>query len=189
MAPAAHRGFRPTRRDLYVACFSAACTLLWAQFMATDNLSALLAHTHDDRHWEVKDAMEFPLINPETLLPPSPPKAPTPPHSPPSAAAKKPQAPFQIMPSTEVVAHGDGWTIFDNLYMFNGTLLVVSDEDASSFPQPRMITSTGKCHYFIPLKLPFTQHNYRSCRRKRARESGRCGVFSLHVTINPLILT
>ncbi|KAF8316420.1 hypothetical protein DL93DRAFT_2056393 [Clavulina sp. PMI_390] len=47
------------------------------------------------------------------------------------------------MPPTTMIGHGDGWTLFDNLYMFNGTLLVVSDEDRDTFPETRMMTSTG----------------------------------------------
>lgn len=145
MPPSTHKRFRPTRRDIYVACFSAACTLLWSQFLATDNLGSLLAHSQDDRHWEVKDAVEPPLA--PIPIPPSPTKAVIPPHIPPpmTMPKKKPKkTQLGIMPSTEIIAHGDGWTIFDNLYMFNGTLLVISDEDRGSFPEARMITSTGE---------------------------------------------
>lgn len=140
MAPSTHRGYRPTRRDLYVACFSAACTLLWAHFLATDNLSALLSQPHGDKYWEVKEPVGFPV---KSAISPSPTPIP-----PPASTVKKPKLQSQIMPSTEIIAHGDGWTLFDNLYMFNGTLLVISDEGASSFPEPRMITSTGESDIF-----------------------------------------
>ncbi|KAF7374931.1 hypothetical protein MSAN_00379200 [Mycena sanguinolenta] len=43
---------------------------------------------------------------------------------------------------TSLVAHAPGWTIFRNLYMANGTLLIVTS-DPSQFPEPRMMTSTG----------------------------------------------
>ncbi|KAJ7274435.1 hypothetical protein B0H12DRAFT_1088714 [Mycena haematopus] len=43
---------------------------------------------------------------------------------------------------TSVVAHAPGWTIFRNLYMQNGTLLIVTS-DPAQFPEPRMMTSTG----------------------------------------------
>jgi len=48
-----------------------------------------------------------------------------------------------LMPSTTIVAHHEGWTLFENLYMFNATLLVVSDNEISSFPDRRLMTSTG----------------------------------------------
>jgi hypothetical protein len=35
-----------------------------------------------------------------------------------------------------------GWTIFRNLYLFNGTWFIVTDEP-SDFPLLRMMTSTG----------------------------------------------
>jgi hypothetical protein len=52
-------------------------------------------------------------------------------------------APVDHMPQTEVIAHGDGWTLFENLYMYNGTLLIISDEDPLAFPLANMTTSTG----------------------------------------------
>ncbi|KAH9949015.1 hypothetical protein B0H21DRAFT_199426 [Amylocystis lapponica] len=46
-------------------------------------------------------------------------------------------------PETTLVSHAPGWTVFRNLYMSNGTMYVVSSEPASSFPDIRLITSTG----------------------------------------------
>lgn len=46
------------------------------------------------------------------------------------------------MPRTEVVAHAPGWTIFRNLYLLNGTWIIVTDSP-SDFPLLRMMTSTG----------------------------------------------
>lgn len=43
---------------------------------------------------------------------------------------------------TRLVAHQPGWTVFENLYLSNGTLWVVTD-DASSYPELRLMTSTG----------------------------------------------
>ncbi|KAF8963256.1 hypothetical protein BDZ97DRAFT_2059156 [Flammula alnicola] len=52
--------------------------------------------------------------------------------------------PFDELPPTEVLAHAPGWTLFRNLYMSNGTLLLVADEEGrKNFPEIRMMTSTG----------------------------------------------
>ncbi|KZV95099.1 hypothetical protein EXIGLDRAFT_610959 [Exidia glandulosa HHB12029] len=47
------------------------------------------------------------------------------------------------LPVTRLIAHAPGWTIFENLYMSNGTLFVLTDEDQSRWPQIRLMTSTG----------------------------------------------
>ncbi|KAL0956125.1 hypothetical protein HGRIS_002292 [Hohenbuehelia grisea] len=54
------------------------------------------------------------------------------------------------LPTTSIVAHAPGWTIFRNLYMSNGTLFLLSDASFSdndtreaSFPEFRYMTSTG----------------------------------------------
>lgn len=43
---------------------------------------------------------------------------------------------------TKVAAHAPGWTVFDSLYLFNGTWYIVTDHP-SSIPLLRMMTSTG----------------------------------------------
>lgn len=43
---------------------------------------------------------------------------------------------------TRLIGHQPGWTIFENLYLCDGTLWVVTD-DASSYPEMRLMTSTG----------------------------------------------
>ncbi|KAI6021485.1 hypothetical protein BKA83DRAFT_4282540 [Pisolithus microcarpus] len=43
---------------------------------------------------------------------------------------------------TTLVEHVPGWTVFRDIYMFNGTLLIVSSSP-SSFPEIRYMTSTG----------------------------------------------
>ncbi|EMD37594.1 hypothetical protein CERSUDRAFT_114243 [Gelatoporia subvermispora B] len=47
------------------------------------------------------------------------------------------------LPETTIVSHAPGWTLFRNLYMSNGTLFIVTSEPRSSFPDIRLITSTG----------------------------------------------
>ncbi|KAG9083086.1 hypothetical protein FRC07_014020, partial [Ceratobasidium sp. 392] len=46
------------------------------------------------------------------------------------------------VPETSVLAHAPGWTVFDRLYMLNGTVYVVLS-DPSSAPARRMMTSSG----------------------------------------------
>ncbi|PPQ64507.1 hypothetical protein CVT26_002046 [Gymnopilus dilepis] len=58
----------------------------------------------------------------------------------------KPQAltAFDDLPPTELLAHAPGWTLFRNLYMANGTIFIVADEEGrKAFPEIRMMTSTG----------------------------------------------
>ncbi|ORX35950.1 hypothetical protein BD324DRAFT_629619 [Kockovaella imperatae] len=43
---------------------------------------------------------------------------------------------------TEVLSHAPGWTIFDSIYLFNGTWYIVTD-NPSSIPLLRMMVSTG----------------------------------------------
>ncbi|WVQ97454.1 hypothetical protein IAU59_004567 [Kwoniella sp. CBS 9459] len=43
---------------------------------------------------------------------------------------------------TEVLGHAPGWTIFDQLYLFNGTWFIVTD-NPSSIPLLRLMVSTG----------------------------------------------
>ncbi|KZT66543.1 hypothetical protein DAEQUDRAFT_730102 [Daedalea quercina L-15889] len=46
------------------------------------------------------------------------------------------------VPQTKIVAHAPGWTIFDRLYVLNGTVYIVSDEP-DTIPDRRRITSTS----------------------------------------------
>ncbi|GFZ43519.1 hypothetical protein JCM24511_01239 [Saitozyma sp. JCM 24511] len=45
-------------------------------------------------------------------------------------------------PRTEVLAHAPGWTVFDSVYLFNGTWYIVVD-NPSTIPLLRLMTSTG----------------------------------------------
>ncbi|KAH7108116.1 hypothetical protein BKA62DRAFT_739997 [Auriculariales sp. MPI-PUGE-AT-0066] len=73
------------------------------------------------------------LDAPEDTAPPVIPPAHTPKVSPGSHA----------LPITRLVAHAPGWTLFENLYMANGTLFVLTDEERGAWPELRMMTSTG----------------------------------------------
>ncbi|KAG8723600.1 hypothetical protein FRC09_002622 [Ceratobasidium sp. 395] len=46
------------------------------------------------------------------------------------------------VPQTSILAHAPGWTVFDRLYMLNGTVYVVVS-DPESTPDRRMMTSSG----------------------------------------------
>jgi len=46
------------------------------------------------------------------------------------------------IPETSIISHAPGWTLFQNLYMSNGTLYIVTS-NRQLIPEIRMITSTG----------------------------------------------
>ncbi|KAF8599534.1 hypothetical protein BDV93DRAFT_449217, partial [Ceratobasidium sp. AG-I] len=46
------------------------------------------------------------------------------------------------LPKTKLLKHGPGWTVFENIYMSNGTMYIITD-DPSAWPSRRMMTSTG----------------------------------------------
>jgi hypothetical protein len=46
------------------------------------------------------------------------------------------------LPHTSIVAHAPGWTLFNNLYMSNGTLFILTSRP-ETFPEIRLMTSTG----------------------------------------------
>lgn len=46
------------------------------------------------------------------------------------------------LPETTIVEHVPGWTLFRDIYMENGTLLILTSSP-SSFPDTRYMTSTG----------------------------------------------
>ncbi|KIK22693.1 hypothetical protein PISMIDRAFT_102007 [Pisolithus microcarpus 441] len=46
------------------------------------------------------------------------------------------------IPQTNIALHAPGWTIFDNLYVMNGTIFVVTDKP-ETIPPRKLLTSTG----------------------------------------------
>ncbi|KAI6040256.1 hypothetical protein EDC04DRAFT_2997519 [Pisolithus marmoratus] len=60
--------------------------------------------------------------------------------------------PPAVFLETMLVEHVPGWTIFRDIYMFNGTLLVVSSSP-SSFPEIRYMTSTGLAADVTPANI------------------------------------
>lgn len=54
-----------------------------------------------------------------------------------------------LLPETTIVEHVPGWTLFRDIYMANGTLLILTSSP-SSFPETRYMTSTGLPAYNTP---------------------------------------
>ncbi|KAI9462639.1 hypothetical protein F5148DRAFT_1213251 [Russula earlei] len=46
------------------------------------------------------------------------------------------------VPQTQIIVHVPGWTIFDRMYILNGTVYLVTDEP-ESFPDRKFLTSSG----------------------------------------------
>lgn len=137
------RSFRPTRRDLFVACISAALCVLW--FQASSDVDSFSGVSERDA-WNLQSPLDIdPIPNPPGGLLDAPDSRIIIDHpaSPLVSHKDKAKKPAEVMPSTTMLGHGAGWTLFENLYMYNGTLLVVSDEGEETFPEKRLMTSTG----------------------------------------------
>jgi hypothetical protein len=137
-------GFRPTRRDVLVACFSAACVLVWSQLNPGTEFRPHLPHSLASAGYgkHYRSGSPGPVLAPiqDPAYPDGLVLG--------DRRSSPPQIPVQVpslLPSTRVLGHAPGWTLFDNLYMHNGTLLIISDEPVSSFPERRLMTSTGLC--------------------------------------------
>lgn len=50
--------------------------------------------------------------------------------------------PSNPRPLTKLIQHAPGWTVFENIYAFNGTLFIITT-DPTKWPAPRMIISTS----------------------------------------------
>ena len=125
------RGFRPTRRDLLVACLTTVFVALWLRFDVSLDLvdGDEFLHVNHYSHGTGNSGSQLDAIGRPTI---------------PNFLRSHTSKPKQIMPSTTIIGTAPGWTLFDNLYMSNGALLVISEEPPSSFPDPLMMTSTGK---------------------------------------------
>jgi len=60
----------------------------------------------------------------------------------PSSSSFSPDA-QESLPMTKIARFAPGFAMFDNLYMSGGTFYIVSDQPYWSFPEIRLITSTG----------------------------------------------
>lgn len=48
----------------------------------------------------------------------------------------------ETIPETHVLTHAPGFTVFNNIYMYNGTLYIISSELGTTFPEARFMIST-----------------------------------------------
>jgi hypothetical protein len=64
-------------------------------------------------------------------------------HQPAQLTLAIPLSQMRDLPETTIISHAPGWTVFQNLYMSEGTIYVVSSHPRSYFPNIRFITSTG----------------------------------------------
>jgi hypothetical protein len=64
-------------------------------------------------------------------------------HQPAQPILAIPLGQMQDLPETAIISHAPGWTVFQNLYMSEGTIYMVSSHPRSYFPNIRLITSTG----------------------------------------------
>ncbi|KIJ51221.1 hypothetical protein M422DRAFT_26647 [Sphaerobolus stellatus SS14] len=46
------------------------------------------------------------------------------------------------LPTTDIIVHVPGWTVFENLYLFNGTIYIVTNEP-QNIPDRMLLTSSG----------------------------------------------
>ncbi|KAL4071258.1 hypothetical protein V8B97DRAFT_1871259 [Scleroderma yunnanense] len=77
-----------------------------------------------------------------------------------------------VLPQTKVVLHTPGWTIFDNLYIMNGTVFVVTDRP-ETIPSREKLISTGielkNDPVSVAARLP-TNHEMRIISLEEGRE-------------------
>lgn len=130
-----------TRRDAFLILLGAASVHVWSFFSspASRNPFIIGAHLLDVATptptltptlttTTLDDASQSPSVPVETNTPVDP-------------FAVPPTA-LSSLPHTTIAAHAPGWTLFRDLYMSNGTLLLVSPSQ-ELFPELRMMTSTG----------------------------------------------
>lgn len=125
----AYRNFS-LRRDAILILVGASCFYL---------LSLLLAH----------DSQDAPTIIINTNVPQAPPPTTitTTVTTTVTSAPSLPTGSLDVglahhLPETSILAHAPGWTVYRNLYMMNGTLMIVTS-NPSEIPEIRMMTSTG----------------------------------------------
>ena len=120
-----------TRRDAFLILFGAASMQVWTFLF---NL-----------------ALDNPMVISTDLTPDLSTATTTAPSPTPTVSSEKnilvdplagPPTALSSLPHTSIAAHAPGWTLFRDLYMSNGTLLIVSPSK-EDFPEIRMMSSTG----------------------------------------------
>ncbi|KAH7335660.1 hypothetical protein B0J17DRAFT_600401 [Rhizoctonia solani] len=154
---------RPTRRDAIVAMAGMACMLLFTRVFELGIQDPTLPYLHttpdtllsSQKHLAPsKPSYRHQVVPQDDDIQPAPipvlPKhgshdvvhSPTQ-HSVPSTFQKSIWPDLSAgLPQTKLVKHGAGWTIFENIYMSNGTMYIIT-EDPSAWPKRRMMIDTG----------------------------------------------
>ncbi|CAE6342091.1 unnamed protein product [Rhizoctonia solani] len=154
---------RPTRRDAIVAMAGVTCMLLFSHIfdLRMQDLTLYSARaTHNTllsnqkhlapsrpsyRHQVVPQDDDIPKPAPVPIIPKHGSHGIHNPiqHFVPSTPTKTSWPDLSTgLPLTKLVKHGAGWTIFENIYMSNGTMYIISD-DPSRWPKRRMMIDTG----------------------------------------------
>jgi len=130
------RSARPTRRDVLVAVFSGLCVLSILHFNSRvlnfdSNHSFVSVASGSSFKHETKQSNKAPLDSDHPRVPP----VPTVPNPRGAAHSDLTRKATEIMPSTKIVAHAPGWTIFDNLYMCETSASVTLSPILTRLPQ------------------------------------------------------
>ncbi|OSD01278.1 hypothetical protein PYCCODRAFT_1426009 [Trametes coccinea BRFM310] len=160
-----------TLRDVALICLGAAAMHFLTSFLGpfADHSSSIIVKTQVSSEY-VQDAGQPNVFAPPQhdssnhghldVVQPPPAPAPAPAKQPDSAPARdQRQLPAQelikppkdlpaavdtstTIPETTILSHAPGWTLFQNIYMSNGTMYIVTSRP-SSFPDISLMTSTG----------------------------------------------
>lgn len=79
--------------------------------------------------------------------------------------------------TTRIVKHAPGWTIFENLYMSNGTFLVVSDLPSDELPERQLVISSHD-NFGVNTHLP-TERNIQYITSAEAARRWPSGVWAI----------
>ncbi|KAF8623007.1 hypothetical protein AX15_006570, partial [Amanita polypyramis BW_CC] len=135
------RGF--SRRDAFLVLFGAASMQVWSFIFNPAGDNSIVINTHLGLNLQnAETATERPQPTTTVLAAPSPSSLASSSNDPSDDPLFGPPTALLSLPHTSIIAHAPGWTLFQNLYMSNGTLLIVSPSN-DSFPEIRMMTSTG----------------------------------------------
>ncbi|KAJ6531795.1 hypothetical protein B0H19DRAFT_966371 [Mycena capillaripes] len=119
-----------SRRDAVLILFGASCFYIFSAFAPVSQNPSIVINTQSD-YANTGQTVTETVVTTTTARPPAPTKA-----------VPLDLGLAQNFPETSVVAHAPGWTIFRNLYMSGGALLLLTS-DPSQFPEHRLMTSTG----------------------------------------------
>lgn len=130
-----------SRRDAILILLGAASMHMYSSFSAPPpEAHSIIFNTHmttrDHTHHVHEPVQHDPGL--DSAWNHAPPRDPLPP---PPILPSPPDISYEI-PQTELVSHAPGWTIFRNLYMADGTLIIVTS-NPDSFPDIKFMTSTG----------------------------------------------